>query len=185
MTVKLGMNATVSLGLIFIIIGALLVFPISIFPQNIIFVIIGLILIGASGAPINVPALILLGKIIKDTDSSLDEYTCNDISSAIYNFGTNIGDFCGPIFGGYISDKYGFKYSNIFTSILGIIITLIFSFYFRKEITNEYYDKTKYIKLNEENLLNKIDNDINDKETEQYNNNNNRDKIIMDIIDDK
>ena len=66
---------------------------------------------------------------------------------------------------------------------MGIIITLIFSFYFRKEITNEYYDKTKYIKLNEENLLNKIDNDINDKETEQYNNN--RDKIIMDIIDDK
>ena len=126
MTVKLGMNATVSLGLIFIIIGALLVFPISIFPQNIIFVIIGLILIGASGAPINVPALILLGKIIKDTDSSLDEYTCNDISSAIYNFGTNIGDFCGPIFGGYISDKYGFEYSCGYTSLLCLGIFILY-----------------------------------------------------------
>jgi 1,4-dihydroxy-2-naphthoate octaprenyltransferase len=56
-----------------------------------------------------------------------------------------IGDFLGPIIGGNISNKYGFKYSNIFVSLLCLIQTIIFGCYFKNEIIEEYYDGQKYI----------------------------------------
>ena len=125
-TVKLGMITTVSLGLI-IVFGSLLVYPIKILPQTLILIILGLSLIGASGAPINVPVLMLLSDFIKIIDNSIDDYTSNDYASALYNLGLNIGDFGGPIFGGFISDKFGFQYSCIFTSFLNLVL---FIFYF-------------------------------------------------------
>lgn len=126
-TIKLGMITTVSLGLIIIVFGSLLVYPIKILPQTLILIILGLSLIGASGAPINVPVLMLLSDFIKIIDNSIDDYTSNDYASALYNLGLNIGDFGGPIFGGFISDKFGFQYSCIFTSFLNLVL---FIFYF-------------------------------------------------------
>ena len=126
-TKKLGMIATVSFGLLIIVIGSLLVHPIKLLPQNLLLIILGLSLIGASGAPINVPVIMLLGHFIKIIDNNIDDFTANDIASALYNLGLNIGDFSGPIFGGFISDTFGFQYSCIFTSFLNLIL---FIFYF-------------------------------------------------------
>jgi len=184
---QFGLYINLLIGHILLTIGPIFIYPLKFLPQNIGSIIFGLILIGVSGVFINVQILMEISLILKFITPGFNQAVYNDIASAIYNVAINIGDFSGPIIGGFISNKYGFKYSNIFTFFMGIIITLIFCFYFKKEIINEYYDKTKYIKLNEENLINKIDNDINYKENEQYNNstNNNDSKIIMDIIDDK
>ena len=35
------------------------------------------------------------------------------VSSAVFNLGINFGDFLGPVYGGFISTKYDFSYSNI------------------------------------------------------------------------
>ena len=154
-TKKLGMIATVSFGLLIIVIGSLLVYPINIFPQNLLSIILGLSLIGASGAPINVPVIMLLGNFIKIIDNSIDDFTANDIASALYNLGINIGDFSGPIFGGFISDRFGFQYSCIFTSFLNLVL---FIFYF-----GMYFNV----------ILRKFG----------YNNDDNKEKLIFDVED--
>ena len=154
-TIKLGMITTVSLGLIIIVFGSLLVYPIKILPQTLILIILGLSLIGASGAPINVPVLMLLSDFIKIIDNSIDDYTSNDYASALYNLGLNIGDFGGPIFGGFISDKFGFQYSCIFTSFLNLVL---FIFYF-----GMYFNV----------ILRKFG----------YNNDDNKEKLIFDVED--
>ena len=67
-----------------------------------------------------------MGRILKENDSSIDDFLANDISSAMYNFGVNIGDFTGPIFGGMISEKYGFKYSCIGMSLIALVFGVLY-----------------------------------------------------------
>ena len=155
-TKKLGMIATVSFGLLIIIFGSLLVYPIKIFPQSLLLIILGLSLIGASGAPINVPVIMLLGHFIKINDNSIDEFTANDIASALYNLGINIGDFGGPIVGGFISDQFGFQFSCIFTSFLNLVLFIIyFGIYFNvilREIGVSNDDNNKKLIFDEEDI---------------------------------
>ncbi|MCQ2821645.1 MAG: MFS transporter [archaeon] len=153
-TDRLGSFGTMLLGFIFIVIGAICIFPISILPQSIIFVIIGLILVGAAGGPINVPSIIIMENILKN-EFGINEFVANDIASAIYNFGVNVGDFSGPVIGGTISDHWGFEKSCIVCSIVNLIFGLIYLFFFLNDIKKE---------------LNQIQNK-NTKETENINSN--------------
>ena len=133
-TNRFGLITSVFLGIIFIVIGAFLVYPIPIFPKNILFVILGLSFLGASGAPIDVPIIIILNEKIKKIDKNIDDNVIHDISSALYNFSVNIGDFLGPIIGGFISEKKGFLMSNIFMGIIALIAGIFYGVFYFKEI---------------------------------------------------
>lgn len=146
MTGKFGLVFTIWIGLVLIDIGALFVYPMEFLPQILLSIIIGLGLLGASGATINVPCLMELGRILKKNDSTLDDYSANDISSAMYNFGVNIGDFVGPVFGGAVSEKYGFKYSCLYMSLISLFYTVLFGLFYFKQI---YSDLTTDIKPQE------------------------------------
>ena len=136
-TNRLGFLVTIWLGIICILLGALLVYPVDFLPQILIFIILGLALLGASGAAINVPCLMEMGRILKENDSSIDDFLANDISSAMYNFGVNIGDFTGPIFGGMISEKYGFKYSCIGMSLIALVFGVLYVIVYGKKMVND------------------------------------------------
>ena len=137
-TNRLGFILTIWVGIILIMVGALFVYPIDFLPQFLICIILGLAMIGASGAAINVPCLMEMGRILKKDDPSIDEFLANDISSAMYNFGVNIGDFSGPIFGGFISERYGFKYSCIAMSLIALVFGLFYMMVYGKTMVNDF-----------------------------------------------
>ena len=78
--------------------------------------------------------------VAKKYNKSINDENANDISSAFFNFGIYVGDFIGPAYGGYISHKFGFKYSNICTSILGLLMGLYFYFYYREYLNSVIKD---------------------------------------------
>ena len=129
-----GLKLTILLGQIVIIIGAPFVFPIKFLPQSIISIIFGLCLLGISGAFTCVAVIIEYGKISKGINNNLNESSINDISSAVFNLGIGFGDFLGPFFGGFISTKYGFLYSNVYMSVIAFFNSCFFFFYYKNEI---------------------------------------------------
>ena len=138
---KFGMHGTTCLGLLMSAIGSLLVYPIPPIPQNIFFILVGLGLIGGVGGPIFVTGLINLTKYIRKIDSNIDEFSANDIGSAMYAFTNNIGDSVGPILGGFVSKYFGFKYTCFIISVLIFIFLAIFIHHFRDKIKNELLKK--------------------------------------------
>ncbi len=59
------------------------------------------------------------------------DHLANDITSSVYTFANQLGEFIGPIYGGFISQNYGFESSCIFTGILNLAF---FSFYFNLNV---------------------------------------------------
>ncbi len=131
-----GLILTIFLGQIVIIFGALFVYPLEFLPQSILSIIFGLALLGASGAFTCVAVIIQYGKIAKNIDNMLDEFSANDISSAVFNLGINFGDFLGPVYGGFVSTKFGFKYSNIYMSIIAFIDCIYYYIYYRQYLND-------------------------------------------------
>ena len=125
-TDKFGMEKTPCLGLLMITIGCLFVYPVYPLPQNIIFILIGLCIIGGAGAPLNVPGLINMSDYLKQYDKNLDDLTANDIASTLYSLANNIGDFVGPTLGGFLSSKLGFKYCCIILSVFFFLYFILF-----------------------------------------------------------
>ena len=175
-TKRIGMHGTPCLGLIMTIIGSLFIFPVPPIPQNIISILFGLCMAGGAGAPINVPALINLSRDIKLYDSSLDDFTANDIASTLYTIVNNIGDFVGPTLGGFLSSRFGFKNCCLIIAIFILIYLLIFFITFLKEIRTEFNNQvveynidqikeefnTNNSFLNSDNLNNTFVTNIND-----------------------
>jgi len=54
-------------------------------------------------------------------------HLANDITSSIYTFANQLGESLGPIYGGFISQNYGFEFSCISTGLLNLFF---FSFYY-------------------------------------------------------
>jgi hypothetical protein len=48
------------------------------------------------------------------------------MASAIYNLGLNFGEAIGPVFGGYITEKYDFKTSCIATGFIALAYSIFF-----------------------------------------------------------
>ena len=133
---NLGLILTIVLGQIIIIFGAPFVYPLDFLPQTILSIIFGLALLGASGAFICVAVIIQYGKIAKSIDNMIDDFSMNDISSATFNLGINIGDFIGPLYGGFVSTNFGFKYSNIYISVIGFLNCMYYYIYYRQNLNN-------------------------------------------------
>ena len=160
LTKKFGLYETTCLGLIIVSFGVLMVYPYPPLPKSIILIILGLILIGGGGVPIFIPGLVVLNKNIKNVDNNIDDLTVNDITSAINFLTVNIGDFCGPIIGGFLSTQFGFKHCCLIISIIVISYCIFYFIYFYKFILDEIREKrnkkilTSEIKSEENELIN-------------------------------
>ena len=136
-TKKLGMYGTECLGLLMTPIGCLFIYPVPPIPKSIISILLGLCLTGGAGAPINVPALINLAKDLKKFEPNLDEFASSDIASTYYTLVNDIGDFIGPVLGGFLSSNFGFKYCCLIISVFIFIFWIVFLLFFFKDIINE------------------------------------------------
>ena len=131
---KFGIYITFSMGLILLSIGPLFLYPCPPIPKSLISIICGFLLIGFGSAPVFVPGLVVLAKTIKKIDPNIDELTANDISSAINNLTIAIGDFGGPIIGGFLTYRYGFRFCCFIICSVGIIYSLLFILFFIRNI---------------------------------------------------
>ena len=139
---KLGNIYTMIFGLFLNAIFILFLGPISIFPQKIIFVIIGLSGLGISGAFISIPAVIEVIRLLND-DMKFNASASEDYSSALFHMGYFIGETTGPLIGGAISEMFSFSTSSIIISTATLFVGL--SFLLIKIIDDKIYKKGKNI----------------------------------------
>ena len=133
---KLGNLGSISAGILANIIGIYLIYPLPPFPKHIVFIIIGLALIGA-GSLIFIFTLLELSNILKKVCKDYDQNTINDISSAINNLFTSLGDLLGPIIGGFLSSHFSFEISCIIIFSIFSIFFILFILLYNKNNKNE------------------------------------------------
>ena len=142
---RLGLYLTSSIGLLITSLGCFLLAPIIGIFNNIFFLIVGFGFIGAGQAPVFIPLLIVLSKCIIRMEKNLDELTANDITTSLNNVFVAIGEFSGPIIGGYITTYFGFNYCCFWVSFLVLLYFGIFSYYFYNEIINKVQEKEELL----------------------------------------
>ena len=156
LTQKFGVYLIYISGLVFSSLSSLFIYPCPPIPQKILFIIFGFLLNGIGSAPVFIPGLILLSKNIRINDSTIDELTANDISSAINNLTIDVGEFLGPIVGGFLTSRYSFKFCCYIIFLISIAYSTIFFLYFftyiKEDIINYINGKylVKEIKSSEE-----------------------------------
>lgn len=151
---KLGLYGSSYIGLVLASLGVLMVYPYPPLPKSLIIVALGLGVIGGGGAPIFIPGLVNLSKNVNKIDPSLDNYSANDVSSAINNITIAIGDFCGPVLGGFFSTHLGFKHSCLIISGITFLYSFLYLLYFRKHIFLSEQIINKESKSDEMELIN-------------------------------
>ena len=149
---RTGIYCHLFIGLLLAGFGCYCIFPVNPIPKNIISVIFGLSLAGASGGPIGVLCLMLLTDFIKKVNPNIDVFLANDISAAMFNFFFNIGDFLSPILGGFISTRFGFYYSCLYISLIIFAYSILFLVYFYKDIIEGIKNPQKIEELEEINI---------------------------------
>ena len=145
----LGNYHSLSAGILVNVIGIYLIYPLPPFPNHIVFIIIGLALIGV-GSLIFIFSLLELSKIIKKISGNYEQNTINDIASAVNNFFTAIGDLLGPIIGGFFSSHFSFKISCIFIFTIFTIYYILFLCFYTKDSKNISEKLSNNITLQEE-----------------------------------
>lgn len=140
-TNKFGLKMTLVTGLFLLFIGSLFLAPISILPQSMLTIMIGLVILGIPAALINVSSICDLIEFFKTSKLKMDDATANDISSAIYNLGLNFGEAVGPIFGGYVTEKIDFETSCVYTSLLNLFYCVFFFMINYQIIQNHFHGK--------------------------------------------
>ena len=143
-TKRFGMHGTECIGILMTALGCLFIYPVPPIPKSLISILFGLCLAGGAGAPINVPALINLSKELKKFDPNLDEFTASDIASTYYTLVTDMGDFIGPVLGGFLSSHFGFKYCCLIISAIIFVFLIVFFLFFFKDIINEFRRPKEY-----------------------------------------
>ena len=158
LTPKFGLYLIYIIGSLLLSFGSLFLYPCPPIPNKLIFIIIGFLINGVGSAPVFIPGLILLSKNIRIVDQNIDELTANDISSAINNFTIDVGEFIGPIIGGFFTSRYNFKICCYIIFCINITINAIFFLYFFKNIK----DDIRNINLSRKNNKEIIDNNMNE-----------------------
>ena len=158
LTSKIGIYSTFTAGLILSSIGPYFIYPCPPVPRSIISIIFGFLLVGVGSAPVFIPGLVALSKNISLIDPNIGELTANDISSAINNLTIDIGEFIGPIAGGFLTSHYDFKYCCFIVFVVSIIYSGIFILYFIMNIKEELSifltkKEVKENQLSDNNLL--------------------------------
>ena len=157
---KLGIYLTFTVALLLTGISPFFIYPISPLPRSLIVIIIGFFLMGSGDTPAFISGLVMLSKNIKGIDKSIDEMSANDISSVLANIGVELGDFIGPIIGGYLTDNLGFKMCCFIIALIGLAYsTLIFLFYnsnIRNDLNKAVCQKEKSENNKDKNEKDKI-----------------------------
>ena len=146
---KIGYYGSMSMGLFLSSIGCFGIYPVPPIPKFIISVILGLILLGIGCPPIFVTGLLALTKEVKS--NNIEEKTANDIASAMNNLSVSIGDFIGPILGGYLTSKYNFKNCCLFIFWIIFFYFIVFTFFFFEDIKKDINSKL-FTKNNDKNI---------------------------------
>ena len=146
-TSKFGNYITFTFGVFALSISSFMIYPVPPIPQFLIFIIIGFLISGIGCVPVFTPGLVMLSNNIKKVDKSIDEMSSNDIASVLNNLVGALGDFIGPILGGYITEKFGFKFCCFIVSVFGLIYTGIFILMFYSKIKNDLSNIIQYKKL--------------------------------------
>ena len=150
-----GLYGTSCLGLFMMSLGSFLLAPLINKLNNIYLFIFGFGLLGGGQAPVFIPLLIALSKCIIKNEKNIDELTANDIATAINNLSIAIGEFSGPIIGGYLSFHFVFNFCCFIIFILIFVYFCFFCLYFSNEIGNKIKNKETFLeKDNENNSLN-------------------------------
>lgn len=149
---KFGVYLIYITGLIFISFSAFFIYPCPPIPKSLIFIIFGFLLDGAGSAPVFIPGLVLLSKNIRQKDPSIDELTANDISSAINNLTVDVGEFLGPIIGGFFTSRYDFQFCCFIIFAISIGYCAIFFLYFYSNIKEDIINYFKGKKIQTENI---------------------------------
>ena len=134
---KIGIYFTFSLGLFLSGISSLFVYPTPPLSQSPIIILIGFFILGIGSVPVFIPGLVMLSKNIKKIDDSIDEMSANDIASAINNLCLDLGNFVGPILGGYLADNFGFQLCCFIITAIVIAYSAIFILFFFSKIKND------------------------------------------------
>ena len=134
---KIGIYFTFSLGLFLSGISSLFVYPTPPLAQSPINILIGFFILGIGSVPVFIPGLVMLSKNIKKIDDSIDEMSANDIASAINNLCLDLGNFVGPILGGYLADNFGFQLCCFIITAIVIAYSAIFILFFFSKIKND------------------------------------------------
>ena len=129
-----GLYGTAFLGIALSTLGVLMVYPFPPFPKSLAIITLGCILIGGGDIQIFIPGRIILSKDIKKFEPNIDILTVNDLSSAINNIAFGIGDWIGPIIGGFLSTHVGFKYCCLILSLIIFSYGLLFFLNFYNHI---------------------------------------------------
>ncbi len=153
----LGNRVTILLGTSFNGFFILFLGPSKFLPSNIYIVVLGLIGLGFAGAFVTIPAIIEIIFILTN-EIKLEESTCQDLGSAIFNLGQYLGETIGPLIGGYLVEKNGFILGCQYNSGYNFLFFLIYGFFI---IYDKIFLKKKIFgKItinNNNNLTDKID----------------------------
>ena len=160
LTPKFGLYLIYTIGSLLLSLSTLFFYPCPPIPNNLIFIIIGFLINGVGGAPVFIPGLILLSKNIRIVDPNVDELTANDISSAINNLSLDVGEFIGPIVGGFFTSRYNFKFCCFIIFCISISINAIFFLYFFKNIKDDISNINLGRKINKEIIDNNMDENV-------------------------
>ena len=155
---KFGIYLTFTIGFSLLSFGPLLLYPCPPVPKSLISIFLGFLIIGSGSSPVFVLGLVALAKNIAKIDSNIDELTANDISSAINNLTVSIGDFIGPIIGGFLTSHCNFKVCCFIIFLFGFIYSIIFILYFLKNIKediNTLLTAEKDAEDEKQNIINK------------------------------
>ena len=137
LTGKFGNYLVFIIGVITLGVSSLMIYPVPPLPQSVIVIILGFLICGCGGVPVFIPGLVMLATNIKKSDKSIDEMSANDIATVLNTLCTEIGDFLGPLLGGYLSEKIGFKLCCLIISIIVLTYSAIFILFFNAKIKNE------------------------------------------------
>ena len=137
LTSKFGLYTIYSFGLIACSLSPPFLYPCFPFPKRIVFIITGFLLNGIGQAPVFIPGLVALSKNIRSIDPNIDDLIANDIASAVNTLTIYTGEFLGPIIGGFLTSRFGFKYCCYLVFLIGAAFTVIFIGSFFMNIKNE------------------------------------------------
>ena len=137
LTGKFGNYLVFIIGVTTLGVSSLMIYPVPPLPQSIIIIIFGFLICGCGGVPVFIPGLVMLATNIKKSDKSIDEMSANDIATVLNTLCTEIGDFLGPLLGGYLSEKIGFKLCCLIISIIVLTYSAIFILFFNGKIKND------------------------------------------------
>jgi hypothetical protein len=99
---------------------------------------------------------------------NLDDVVANDMASAIYNLGLNFGETIGPTFGGFLTEKYDFQTSCVYTSLMTLAYCIFFAFINYENILKQLEEGKKYINENAIKPLLNVRKSLTD-DTDDYN----------------